>query len=493
MNKQQIGPNLTRRAADFAVLLVGFGLVAFGLIAFGLSGKAKEASRWWWIAYPVLLQVLLLAWVGRMPEHRGRFTSALRVVNDLMVNTFGRVVITGALAIGAGLAVAYLGHGMEPSPGLQELLDKARRSLPFVLVSAPMMMSFVTLWYLHALRSRGLVLADLATAEHRKLAAAIPGSLANVSQRLEHHMHTLASDSGAGMPWSIYGKRPTVTRTLMNDHVVQFECVWTWCPVSVTLSVRDDGAGGTMLRAHCQLRGGYYRIELVMNTYEGVLLLSHLQSNVVQLLQSEFALSEAKQHQDGLRRQTLEMQLRMLQAQIEPHFFFNTLANLRQLYRTDANAGEQMMDHLISYLRGAMDDLRSDASTIGKEFDLASHYLAIMKVRMGDRLSYSFVNHDDVSAHAFPPAMFISLVENAIKHGLRDKADGHLQITAARDGDTVRVSVLDNGPGFSSVEGTGVGLSNIRQRLEAMYGNRAWLEVGAPSEGGFIATIVVPA
>lgn len=487
MNKQ-IGPTLNRRAADFAVLLVAFGLVAFGLIL-----TPKESSRWLWIAYPVFVQVLMLAWVGTLPENRGRFNNVLHVVNALMVNSFARIVITGSLALGGGAAVALIVHGMQPSPGLLALGGKLKRSLPYVLVAAPLLISFVTLWYLHALRSRGLVLADLATGEHRTLAAPIPGSLAMVSQRLEHHMHTLASDSGAAMPWSIYGKRPTVTRTLMNDHIVQFECVWMWCPVSVIVSVRDDGTGATMLRAHCQLRGGYYRIELVMNTYEGVLLLSHLQNNVVQLLQSEFALSEAKQHQDGLRRQTLEMQLRMLQAQIEPHFFFNTLANLRQLYRTDVDAGEQMMDHLISYLRGAMDDLRADASTIGKEFDLASHYLAIMKVRMGERLSYRFVNHDAVSAHAFPPAMLISLVENAIKHGLRDKADGHLQITAARDGDTVRVSVLDNGPGFSSVEGTGVGLSNIRQRLEAIHGARAWLEVGAPADGGFIATIVVPA
>jgi len=88
--------------------------------------------------------------------------------------------------------------------------------------------------------------------------------------------------------------------------------------------------------------------------------------------------------------------------------------------------------------------------------------------------------------------MLISLVENAIMHGLNNKPDGKLTISAIQDGRHLRVSVLDNGAGFSSVEGSGVGLSNIRQRLEAIYGNRAWLEVGALQDGGFVSTISVP-
>jgi sensor histidine kinase YesM len=88
--------------------------------------------------------------------------------------------------------------------------------------------------------------------------------------------------------------------------------------------------------------------------------------------------------------------------------------------------------------------------------------------------------------------MLISLVENAIKHGLHSKEDGKLSISAFVERDTLRITVQDNGPGFSSVQGTGVGLSNIRQRLEALYGNKAWLEVGALHSGGFIASIYVP-
>ena len=120
------------------------------------------------------------------------------------------------------------------------------------------------------------------------------------------------------------------------------------------------------------------------------------------------------------------------------------------------------------------------------------HYLTIMQIRMGDRLAYRFTVPDTLLKHPMPPAMLISLVENAIKHGLANVSRGEIVLSAASDGTSLRVSVADNGAGISSVGGTGVGLSNIRQRLEALYGSRAWLEVGAPLEGGFVATIVIP-
>ncbi len=265
-----------------------------------------------------------------------------------------------------------------------------------------------------------------------------------------------------------------------------------FCPTLVRIRAMPLGAQRTRVEACCVLRGGHYRTELFVNAHDAVQLIDHLDKHVLSVLQSELVLSDARERQERLRRQALEMQLRVLQAQVEPHFLFNTMANLRHLYRTDIEAGEEMLDHLIAYLRSAMEDLRSDASTVAKECDLVQHFLAIMKVRMGHRLSYTFIHYDDVGACTFPPAMLVSLVENAVRHGLRDKPDGELRITAMREEGKVRVSVIDNGPGISSVEGTGLGLSNIRQRLEAIYGQRAWLEVGAMAAGGFIASIVVP-
>ena len=177
---------------------------------------------------------------------------------------------------------------------------------------------------------------------------------------------------------------------------------------------------------------------------------------------------------------------------MEPHFLFNTLANVRQMYRSEPAGAEAMMDHLIGYLRSTLADLRTDMSTVARELDLVMHYLEIMKVRMGGRLAYTFVLGDDVAALEFPPAMLVSLAENAVIHGLRDKGEGVITISAQRDGAWLRVQVSDNGHGFSSVQGSGVGLSNIRQRLEAVYGQRARLEVGALREGGFAASIMLP-
>jgi LytS/YehU family sensor histidine kinase len=186
------------------------------------------------------------------------------------------------------------------------------------------------------------------------------------------------------------------------------------------------------------------------------------------------------------------MMSRILQAQIEPHFLFNTLTGVRHLYRSSTDAGELMMDHVISSPMCAMQEIRSARSTVGKEIELVLHYLAIITIRIGGRLSYSFIQYDEVAAYAFPPAILISLVENAIKHGLNDRADGKVSICARREEQHLRLAVQDNGPGFFIVQGTGVSLSNVRQRLEAMHGSRAWLEVEALANGGFSASIVVP-
>jgi hypothetical protein len=208
---------------------------------------------------------------------------------------------------------------------------------------------------------------------------------------------------------------------------------------------------------------------------------------------SELALEEATLRQNVLHQQALETQLRILQAQIEPHFLFNTLANLRYLYREDVADGEQMLDHLIGYLRSAMDELRSETSTIGRELELTRHYLSIMGIRMGSKLQYNISCAREAVDVPFPPAMLLTLVENALKHGIPQVSQGRIDIVVSQDEQTVWLSVLDNGPGVSNVKGTGVGLTNIRQRLNATYGETASLQTGPVPSGGFAASIMIPA
>jgi hypothetical protein len=320
---------------------------------------------------------------------------------------------------------------------------------------------------------------------------AIPAACQTVAMVLDKHVERLMSKMTQRFSRMFYQANISVIR---NQIVGQQSYTLTWAllPVRVTVTLAAIGGTAAELCIRCELRGGIHRLELFPNPAVVLSVMRYLQTNLIEPLTSELALSGAVRRQDELRHQAIESQLRILQAQIEPHFLFNTLANVRHLYRSSVDEGESMMDHLIVYLRSTLEELRSDVSTVNKEMDLVLHYLAIMKIRMGERLSYSFINSDVVATMAFPPAMLISLVENAIMHGLNNKPDGKLTISAAREEPHLRVTVLDNGAGFSGVQGSGVGLSNIRQRLEAIYGNRAWLEVGAMATGGFMASIVIP-
>lgn len=215
---------------------------------------------------------------------------------------------------------------------------------------------------------------------------------------------------------------------------------------------------------------------------------THLQS---QLEQRDRALRAVKREQE-LERAALQARLTALQAQVEPHFLFNTLANLKYLVRTDADTAQQMLDHLVGYLQNALPDMRSVSSTLERELALARSYLSIMQIRMGQRLRFRIDADAAARAHTFPPAMLISLVENAVKHGLeRASRPGDITITAAlRDGE-LRVQVCDDGVGLTEQMGQGFGLANIHERLQLLYGERASLSVAASEQGGVLATLII--
>ncbi len=195
-----------------------------------------------------------------------------------------------------------------------------------------------------------------------------------------------------------------------------------------------------------------------------------------------------------MQRALTAAKLSVLRSQIEPHFLYNTLANAQSLTRTDPKKAEDMLGHLIAFLRAAAQD--SDAqSTIGQELDRVAAYLEIMKIRMGDRLQYSINLADALREEAFPPLMLQTLVENAIKHGLEPKVGGGtISINVLRSGESLTVSVADNGVGLSGgTAGTGIGLKNIRERLALLYKDRATLALAPGASSGMTATIVLPA
>ena len=202
---------------------------------------------------------------------------------------------------------------------------------------------------------------------------------------------------------------------------------------------------------------------------------------------------QAEADSERLARQGVQAELKLLQAQVEPHFLFNTLANVRQLVARGSPDALVMLDHLIHYLRNALPEIRSDSSTLGREAELARAYLEIMRLRMGDALEVDVDVPPELSQVPFPPLMLMTLVENAIKHGVAPHGRGRIAVLAAQRDGRLRVEVEDDGFGLGGRIGQGVGLQNVRERLRALYGESARLDLSGREPSGARATIELPA
>jgi sensor histidine kinase YesM len=208
------------------------------------------------------------------------------------------------------------------------------------------------------------------------------------------------------------------------------------------------------------------------------------------------ALHKAEAERHLLSKQAIEAELKLLQAQVEPHFLFNTLASVQYLTETDPKQAGVLLGHLIEYLRAALPQFRARSSTLGRELALAAAYLSILRMRIGPRLTFAIDVPDDLRDHPFPPNLLISLVENAIKHGIEPSADGgSVTLAATHAGDSVVVTVTDTGGGQAAgarTDGQGVGLTNIRERLAGLYGARGRFALEPALPRGTRATLAVP-
>lgn len=204
------------------------------------------------------------------------------------------------------------------------------------------------------------------------------------------------------------------------------------------------------------------------------------------------ALEQAKI--ETLERQLLEAKIAALQAQIEPHFLFNTLALIGQLIEVNPPEAARVHRHLINYLRSAIPQMRSGSvTTLGAQIELSRAYLEIMRARMGDRLNFMIEVPPNINDHPFPPMMLQSLVENAIQHGLEPKVEGGtVSIHAQLIKNYLCVDVKDNGMGFNVHAPAGTGLTNIRERLAILYSGKAELLIEIPTGGGTIMSLRIP-
>ncbi|OIO59275.1 MAG: sensor histidine kinase [Alphaproteobacteria bacterium CG_4_10_14_0_2_um_filter_63_37] len=196
-------------------------------------------------------------------------------------------------------------------------------------------------------------------------------------------------------------------------------------------------------------------------------------------------------------RSLVQAHLKLLQAQIEPHFLFNTLANIGGLIPSDPTTARRMLDDLNRYLRVSLDRTRSRTTTLGQELEMVRAYLDIMGIRMGGRLDYRITVPETLLDLPLPPLLLQPLVENAIRHGLEPKVEGGRVLVwgEVRPG-RLLLGVWDDGVGLgaapTSSAGHGVGLDNVRNRLFSMWGGQAQLNVASNPEGGVSATLEVP-
>ena len=203
---------------------------------------------------------------------------------------------------------------------------------------------------------------------------------------------------------------------------------------------------------------------------------------------------------EAMERQLVQARLQVLQAQVEPHFLFNTLSAVDYLIETEPPRASRMQKALITYLRGALPQMRQESSTLGRELRLIRSYLELIKMRIEERLEVEIAVPEGLESAEFPPMMLQSLVENSIKHGIEPKPDGgKVRVSAGVSNALLWVEVSDTGVGVPDGEllegptsGTGIGLQNIRERLAVLYPGKSRLMLRSDPAVGTIVRVTVP-
>jgi hypothetical protein len=284
---------------------------------------------------------------------------------------------------------------------------------------------------------------------------------------------------------------------------------WFWMSVILLLGAPSAYTGGTLIAdaltgytSAMPWRDGWGSHRSGWGSYVFLLLLTFTVAAVTAgFMYARGALLSAKAEAETVRRLAIETQLKLIESQLEPHMLFNTLANLRVLISLDPPRAQAMLDRLISFLRATLGASRAGMHPLQAEFDRLADYLALMGIRMGERLQSSLELPDDLRLQPVPPLLLQPLVENGIKHGLEPKIDGgRIDVRAWAEGERLLISVRDTGIGLAPTDttaatsGTAFGLSQVRERLAVLYGSAARLTLRAADDpdGGTLACIELP-
>lgn len=252
-------------------------------------------------------------------------------------------------------------------------------------------------------------------------------------------------------------------------------------------------------------------LDLAHTSNRGIIVLSAVASligglffmNQAHIAELQAAQEKEKARSAAIERQAMQAQLQLLQAQIEPHMLFNTLANLQGLIAIDPARAQHMLEQLIHYLRASLNSARTEVTTLKHEFELMRAYLELLAIRMGKRLQYRCELAPELERQNIAPMLIQPLIENAIKHGLEPKMEGgRVDVTAAITDQVLHIVIADTGLGIDTQTDmdkqqptpthTRVGNANIRERLFALYGDQAALNLTANHPCGTIAHLQIP-
>lgn len=284
--------------------------------------------------------------------------------------------------------------------------------------------------------------------------------------------------------FSIMGVSATVFFNLKNSFK-RWAVMCVSLPASValgmTLAFAISGAGGW--------RSEYVMPTMVLGLFFG--LIGSITFLLYERIEAE--IKHRKLLKSESEKREIEAHLKLLQAQIEPHFLFNTLANVSSLIDGDPALAKKLLERLNDWLRVALSRARSDNATLGDELDMLENYLQILKIRFGERLHWNIEVAEAERLRQFPPMLLQPLVENAVRHGIEPKiGGGEINILAHITGSVLRIEVNDSGVGMNGDAAGGAGLANVRERLATLFGNAGKLVLENKVGGGVSAKMELP-
>ena len=241
------------------------------------------------------------------------------------------------------------------------------------------------------------------------------------------------------------------------------------------------------------LRAGNYLARMILVSLIAGSVVGYYFVSSKQITDTEKAIQAERIKRLTLEKQAAETRMKLLQAQIEPHFLFNTLSNIYSLIDSDVEKSKRMLTDLIDYLRNSLDESRKEKTTLGKEIDIIKSYLNLFQVRFGSRLSFSIHLASELASVAIAPMLIQPIVENAILHGISPLVEGgEIAIVVEKVDRYLEIVVSDTGKGFQAGDPPGVGLRIVRERLHGLYGKEARVLIHENSPKGVRISIKIP-